>query len=234
MHTVIAGPNPDLLLFCDHASNHVPAELDSLGLPPEDLSRHIAWDIGAAEVTRALAARFECTALLAGVSRLVIDLNRAPGQDGLVPQVSDGTSVPGNRDTDVGARIDSFHAPYHERLAELLNARPGTFAVSLHSFTPHPRSGTPRTLDLGLLAKRDADGGDWASAESFLAALPATWETAINQPYSAYDLNYTVDRHVIPRGLRHLGIEMRQDHIATERGARGFATHIARALETLI
>jgi predicted N-formylglutamate amidohydrolase len=39
------------VLFCDHASNTIPAELDALGLPASELARHIAWDIGAAGVT---------------------------------------------------------------------------------------------------------------------------------------------------------------------------------------
>ena len=234
MHTVLPGANPDLLFFCDHASNHIPAELEGLGVGDQDLQRHIAWDIGAEAVTRHLAAHFAATALIAGVSRLVIDLNRAPGQDGLVPEVSDHTPIPGNRGADVTARLATYHSPYHDTLSDLLDARPATFAVSIHSFTPHPRGGERRTLDLGLLAKRGEHGGDWDSAESFLAHLPGTWETAINAPYSAYDLNYTVDRHVVPRALRHLGIEIRQDHIASQAGARAFAAHIARALEMIL
>ena len=35
------------VLFCDHASNYIPAELDDLGLPACELARHIAWDISA-------------------------------------------------------------------------------------------------------------------------------------------------------------------------------------------
>jgi predicted N-formylglutamate amidohydrolase len=41
-----------VLLICDHASNAVPAALHGLGLIERDLHRHIAYDIGAAEVTR--------------------------------------------------------------------------------------------------------------------------------------------------------------------------------------
>ena len=42
----------DVVLLCEHASNFIPAEYDGLGLSPHELSRHIAWDIGAARVTR--------------------------------------------------------------------------------------------------------------------------------------------------------------------------------------
>ena len=232
-HTRIEGPNPDIVLFCDHASNHVPPELDGLGLPPAELSRHIAWDIGAEAVTRRLAEALGATALVAGVSRLVIDLNRDPASPGLIPEVSDGTVVPANTDMSEAARAERktrYYDPYHAALGELLDSRPGAFAVSVHSFTPHPREGERRDLDLGLLAKREADGGDWASAQGFLGALPEGWTTAINAPYSAYDLNHTVDAHVISRGLRHLGIEIRQDHIGTDEQARAFADRILPAI----
>ena len=44
------------LIICDHASNAIPSAYGTLGLKREALERHIAYDIGAAEVTRALAA----------------------------------------------------------------------------------------------------------------------------------------------------------------------------------
>ena len=58
-----------VLLICDHASNAVPAALHGLGLVERDLHRHIAYDIGAAEVTRLLAAGLDGPAVLAGLSR---------------------------------------------------------------------------------------------------------------------------------------------------------------------
>jgi len=54
-----------LLFLCDHASNAVPAELNLLGLSEADFARHIAYDIGAAELTRRLADLWDAPALLA-------------------------------------------------------------------------------------------------------------------------------------------------------------------------
>ena len=52
-----AVPGAGALLFlCDHASNAVPPGLGSLGLAPALFETHIAHDIGAAVVTRTLAA----------------------------------------------------------------------------------------------------------------------------------------------------------------------------------
>ena len=87
-----------LLLLCDHASKAVPQALGDLGIPDSELSRHIGWDIGAATVSRRLADRLNCGAILCHVSRLVIDPNRRPRLPASMPVVSDGTVVPGNRD----------------------------------------------------------------------------------------------------------------------------------------
>ena len=61
------------LILCDHASNYVPPELDNLGLPPEHLTRHIAYDPGAVEVARFIADSPE---LPAGGSRFFAPADR--------------------------------------------------------------------------------------------------------------------------------------------------------------
>src|ERR1035438_5610933 len=91
------------VFFCDHASNAVPAELDGLGLPASELARHIAWDIGAAGVTEALSETFDAPAILCHTSRLVIDCNRQLDATDLIPEVSDGTVIPGNLHLDKAA-----------------------------------------------------------------------------------------------------------------------------------
>ena len=92
------------VILCDHASNHVPAELNGLGLDPANLARHIAWDIGAAGVARELSVLLDSPAILCGTSRLVIDCNRHPGAVDLIPEVSDGTIVSGNQNLTAQAR----------------------------------------------------------------------------------------------------------------------------------
>ena len=47
------------MLACDHASNALPVALGQLGLGSVELAQHIAWDIGAAQVTRLLAAQLD-------------------------------------------------------------------------------------------------------------------------------------------------------------------------------
>lgn len=85
-----------IVLLCDHASNYIPTELPDLGLPTSELARHIAWDIGAAGVTAALSEIFEAPAIFCNTSRLVIDCNRHLNAPDLIPELSDGTVIPGN------------------------------------------------------------------------------------------------------------------------------------------
>src|SRR4051812_38908414 len=86
-----------LLFLCDHAAAALPDGYDRLGLDPALFKTHIAYDIGAAFVTRALAARFGAAALLGVWSRLLIDLNRGPDDPTLVMKLSDGSVIAGNR-----------------------------------------------------------------------------------------------------------------------------------------
>src|SRR5258708_4145552 len=114
------GAPRDLLFLCDHAANAVPAELGSLGLSLADFQTHIAYDIGAAPLTRALADRFGAPAILARWSRLLVDLNRGADDPTVVMKLSDGRIIPGNRMLDKSAvleRVARYNAPYHERIA---------------------------------------------------------------------------------------------------------------------
>ena len=60
-----SGAKAPLVLACDHASNTIPASLNNLGLAPANLQGHIAWDIGAAAVTRRLSEILQAPAILA-------------------------------------------------------------------------------------------------------------------------------------------------------------------------
>src|SRR5689334_13164883 len=84
------------LVICDHASNAIPPGFGTLGLKREALDRHIAYDIGAAEATRALAGLINAPAVLSTYSRLLIDPNRGLDDPTLVMRYSDGAIVPGN------------------------------------------------------------------------------------------------------------------------------------------
>lgn len=233
-HFISDTGNRDLFIFGDHASSYIPECYENLGLSGDNLTRHIAWDIGTEIIVKKLCEHFGCGGQLASVSRLVIDLNRDCEATGLIPEMSDGTLIPGNQGLSTlerEARIERFYAPYHSELGRRLDVLNTPFVLSVHSFTPRPLTGEARQTDIGLLVKHDE-----VSAEHFIQSFKSKdlsekercFNIGLNLPYSAYDLNYTIDAHIAPRNLRHLAIEIRQDHIQTDKEAIQMADILAK------
>ena len=230
-----SGLGSSLLFFGDHASRYIPKAYDNLGLSGDDLTRHIAWDIGTDELIRNLCQLFGCPAHIASLSRLVIDMNRDPSAQGLIPEISDGTHIPANCGLSAQARadrLDRYYHPYHEGLSRALDALANPFIISVHSFTPKPLSGAARTVDIGFLVKHDPESA--ALAKTILCRANPEFHIGINEPYSAYDLNYTVDRHIAHRGWRHLAIEIRQDHLDTTGKIRIMTNYLSQMIAEII
>ncbi len=218
-----------LLLVCDHAGNRVPRAMGSLGVGQAELDRHIGWDIGAAGVTIALAARLDATAILQNYSRLVIDCNRRPGHPTSVAPVSDGTPIPGNAGAPppwLAARIDEIFNPYHAAIETRLADRTPPAIIAVHSFTPI-MAGSARIWQAGVLHNHDP-----RLAQAMLPLLRA--EGLIvgdNEPYALSDQSdYTIPVHAEQRGLPNLELEIRQDLIAAPQGQHAWATLLARLL----
>jgi predicted N-formylglutamate amidohydrolase len=208
-----------------------------LGLAADDRYAHVAWDIGAAEVTRGLARRLGCPAVLAGISRLVIDCNRQPGDPGSIPANSCGVPVPGNvgiDDAEADARAERWFWPYHHEigtvLAHLLRRGRVPAMVSVHSFTPCMGTAA-RPWHVGVLSNRDL-----RMAEPVIRALRARPDLVVgdNQPYSARELNYTLDTHAGAAGLPHVSFEIRQDLLADSAGCERWADLLAEVLRPVL
>jgi predicted N-formylglutamate amidohydrolase len=224
----------DLLLTADHAGRVIPQRLGRLGLPESELLRHIGWDIGIAAVTEQLSAALDATAVLQTYSRLVIDCNRDPTVASSIPEISETTEIPGNRDLSAeqraGRRAEIF-APYHARIDGLLDARQAaarrTVYVAMHSFTPVFK-GESRAMQVGVLYNRDA-----RLANIMLDLLRAEGDLVVgdNAPYAVSDVtDYGVPVHAERRGLPHVEIEIRQDLIADEAGQAEWAARFVRLL----
>lgn len=226
-----------ILLVCDHASRAIPRSLGTLGLDAEALSRHIAWDIGAADLTRRLAERLGAPAVLAGYSRLVIDLNRQPGDPQSILDVSDGVVVPGNLQLAVEqqeARAESFHWPYHhavdQAFARLRRSGPEPLFFSVHTFTP-TLGGEDRFWDLGVLWNRDP-----RIAVPLIEILREREHLQVgdNQPYDGKEIAYTLNLHAGSAGLAHCAVEVRQDHCESAAELDEFGDLLADALERIL
>jgi predicted N-formylglutamate amidohydrolase len=219
------------VIFCDHASNRIPAELDNLGLPASELARHIAWDIGAAGVTAELSETLDSPAILCGTSRLVIDCNRQLNARDLIPEVSDGTEIPGNRNLSQGAkrlRIQQWFDPYHEAIESVIEARThASIAISIHSMTPS-LAGAARPWQIALSSHKDR-----SLVEPMLEALrrPGDITVGDNQPYDLDPaVDYSTPFHAMRRNMPHLQVEFRQDEIANVAGQVTWARRFAKAL----
>jgi predicted N-formylglutamate amidohydrolase len=222
----------DIVLTADHAGRAIPRRLGTLGLPQSELDRHIGWDIGIAGVTERLSEALDAPAIFQTYSRLVIDCNRSPEVPSSIPEISEATAIPGNRDLSAAdrlARRREIFTPYHECIDRLLDARADrrTVLVAMHSFTP-VFHGESRAMQVGVLYNRDA-----RLARILLDLLRAEPGLTIgdNAPYSVSDLtDYTVPVHAERRGLPHVEIEIRQDLIADEDGQAAWAARFVRLL----
>lgn len=236
--TRIAGnPASGVVFLCDHAQNTIPPEYKSLGLPAEQLQRHIAYDIGAEALTRHLAGLFEAPAVMSQFSRLLIDPNRGEDDPTLVMRFSDGAIVPGNArigEDEVERRIKRFFRPYDEAVSETIETaiRSGILPVivSIHSFTPFWR-GVPRPWQAGIL---------WASDGRFsrplIEALRAEGDLTVgdNEPYQGALKGDVIDRHALRRGLSNTLIEVRQDLIADDGGVALWANRLYRVMRPIL
>jgi len=234
--------NPDgagrVVLIADHAGRAIPAALGTLGLDEVALARHIAWDIGIADVTRRLAERLDAPAVLAGYSRLVIDCNRHLDDPTSIAQVSDGVDIPGNRGLTAAQRARRAEAcfrPYHEAVSRVIEGRRRAGAVpalvSMHSFTPI-FAGVERPWHVGVLWNRDP-----RLAVPLMQKLRADPAICVgdNEPYSGRDEHgYSIHVHGQQLGLAHVLIELRQDLIDTRHGAVEWADRLADVLAEIL
>src|SRR5262245_13583448 len=224
------GPSPCVLIV-EHASNRLPESVGTLGLQASDLERHIAWDIGAEQVARRLSQLIDAPLLLQRYSRLAYDCNRPPDSPDAMPEISETTHIPGNRNLSLAdrlARIRQIYRPFHAAIAELLDARAAegtrSVVVTVHSFTP-VYQGRPRSVELGLLYDRDA-----RLAERLIGTFPGV-DARSNQPYGPADgVLHTLNMHAAPRGLEHVMIEIRNDLVSDGRGQEQWAERLRASL----
>ncbi len=220
------------LIAVDHASNAIPASLDSLGLTDHDLQRHIAYDIGALDVAKIIAEELQAPLIYQNYSRLVIDSNRRPEARDAIPEISEYTSIPGNKPIskqDRQKRIDEIHQPYHQAISDMLDNWQGNnpIFVAIHSCTPVYKEEV-RELEIGCLY-----GNDRRFAGLVLNCLQKKIGSAAadNQPYQvSLENDYSIPVHAEERHLLYVEIEFRQDLISDAEGVRKWASILKAAL----
>ncbi|MEA1888245.1 MAG: N-formylglutamate amidohydrolase [Pseudomonadota bacterium] len=228
-----------VLLVGDHVSNLIPGSLKQLGLEDWVLQEHVTYDIGTRKLLTHLVDHLDARAVMAGYSRLVIDLNRSLEDASVMPEASDNIPIPGNQGLsaeDRNRRIHSFYTPYRAAIDHALHGfRQRDIVpalIAIHSFTPQ-MAGFERPWHIGLLW--DKDPRIPLQLLQRLRAHPEAINVGDNEPYSGkHPADYTIDHHAEAAGLPHVSIEVRQDLINTEAGAEKWATILAEALTGIL
>jgi predicted N-formylglutamate amidohydrolase len=227
-----------VVLVADHASPYFPAGMNQLGLADWVLEQHVSWDIGSDQLARHLADELDAQLVLAGFSRLIVDPNRQPDDPSAFPEISDGIAIPGN--IGIGARekalrIRCFFKPYHDAITDRINAflargiAPAVIAV--HTCTP-VFDRVVRPWHIGIMWDKDP-----RIPQPLIEYFRQREDICIgdNEPYSgSHPHDFTIDYHAEPGGLPHVGIEVRQDLVADDSGARQWAETLAQGLRGIL
>jgi predicted N-formylglutamate amidohydrolase len=225
------------LVTCDHASNRVPDWVagGDLGIAPDDMARHIAWDVGAAGLALALGRALDAPVICSTFSRLVIDPNRGEEDPTLVMKLYDGTIIPANRTVtavEVEQRLQRLYRPYHGGLARLAARRDDTVIVAVHSFTPCLKGRPPRPWHIGVLHSH-LDGRLSLPLINRLRAVPGLC-VGDNEPYDGHLPGDAIDRHALIPGRHNTLIEVRNDLIRTQAEQAHWADLLAPLLEAAL
>jgi predicted N-formylglutamate amidohydrolase len=229
-----SAAHSNFVIVVDHAAARIPRRLGSLGLLEVELTRHIAWDIGALEVARRMARTLDAILLAQNYSRLVIDCNRDPQVASSIPVMSESSEVPGNLNlstADAALRRREIFDPYHERIRQVLDQRLAagrkTVLIAQHTMTDLYKT-SRREMHAAVLYNRDR-----RFAGLVLDQLRQEKELIVadNEPYYVSDAtDYTIPHHGERRSLPHVEIEIRQDLVSAAAGQAQWAARIARAL----
>ena len=225
-----------VVVSCEHASNRLPAGMD---LDPRLQALHIAWDPGARHLARRLARKFEAPLHEGRYSRLVVDLNRSPGNRMLIRQISDGHRIPFNyalTDEDREDRVQRYYRPYREAVSRSVReviAREGRCVhLCVHTYTP-ALAGKVRGNDIGLLHD-PAWGIERQVCDDIRAGVGEESAHVVwfNRPYSgtADGILPALRRENSPKTFVGIEIEVNQKYAGDVGALNGIAKNLGRAL----
>jgi predicted N-formylglutamate amidohydrolase len=228
------------VLICEHAGQLIPTSQGSLGIDAETMSTHIGWDIGAAELSRALSKLLDAPLIMQRYSRLWFDCNRDIDAADAIVEVSDGTTIPANLNLsmeDCKLRYELAYQPFCEAITEVIDAcvarGESPAIVTIHSFTPVFK-GEVRELHLGVLHDTDstlADGILGRTSKANESVVSFEIDAQRNKPYAAKDgVTHTLALHGVQRQLNNVMLEVRNDLITDEQGQKHWAQCLALLL----
>jgi predicted N-formylglutamate amidohydrolase len=224
------------LVSCEHGGNHVPKEYAPLFAgAARVLATHRGYDLGALEVAREFGRRLGVTPFAATTTRLVVDLNRSPGNRNLFSAFTRSLT-----DAERAAALAAHYWPYRraveDAVASAVAAGETVLHVSAHSFTPELR-GKIRNCDVGFLYDPKIRG-EVRFVEAWHAALGAAAPALVlrrNYPYRGVSdaLVTQLRRRFGKCGYVGMELEVNQKHVG-RRGWRALVAVLAATLATAV
>lgn len=222
-----------VLVSCEHGGNRVPAAYAPLFADAADvLATHRGYDLGALEVARAFGRRLGVEVFAGTTTRLVVDLNRSPGNRNVFSTYTRSLAAE-QRAAALAAHYWPYRNAVEDSVAQALAAGETVLHVSAHSFTPVLR-GEVRNCDVGFLYDPRI-AGEVRFIEAWHAALAAAAPKLTlrrNYPYrGASDSLVThLRRHYAGRGYVGMELELNQKHV----GRAGWRALVAVLGATLV
>jgi predicted N-formylglutamate amidohydrolase len=199
------------------------------------LATHRGFDLGALAVARAFGRRLGVTPFTATTTRLVVDLNRSPGNRNLFSAYT-RPLTPAQRGEALAKHYWPYRTAVDDCVAAALAAGETVLHVSAHSFTPVMR-GAVRHCDVGFLYDPRRRGEVRFVAEWYAALHAAAPELVLrrNYPYRGVSdaLVTQLRRRYGSRGYVGMELEINQKHVGA-RGWRALVTVLAATLEAAV
>jgi predicted N-formylglutamate amidohydrolase len=196
------------------------------------LATHRGFDLGALDVARAFGRRLGVEPFTATTTRLVVDLNRSPGNRNVFSAYTRSLT-----ETQKAAALATHYWPYRNAVQAAVEKAVGdgdaVLHVSTHSFTPELR-GEVRNCDVGFLYD-PRRAPEVRFIEAWYAALRAAAPELTlrrNYPYSGVSdaLVTHLRRRYGSRGYVGMELEINQKHA----GTRGWRSLVAVLGTTLL
>jgi predicted N-formylglutamate amidohydrolase len=183
------------------------------------LATHRGYDLGAVEVARAFGRRLGVTPFAGKTTRLVVDLNRSPGNRNVFSAYTRPLSAE-QRAAALAAHYWPYRNAVEDSVAQAVRAGEPVLHVSAHSFTPVLR-GEVRNCDVGFLYD-PGHRGEVRFIELWHAALAAAAPALTlrrNYPYRGVSdsLVTHLRRRYGGRGYVGMELEINQKHVGSAR-----------------
>lgn len=211
--------NASLLITVEHASSKWPESEADPGLQSDWQDQAYAYDRGAALLAESIAKEINCCVILGEYSRILVDLNRVPGDPDIVSDrlagIDEGKKIPGNvnlsnRQRD--DRIKQYYVPYHDKIRDVMQLKNIKRYISIHSYSSiDTNDGSTHPWKLGIQYPIETDMVK--SALTFFRNLHGD-EIGDNCPYDLRELSPgAISLHAAPYGIDNIELEFRDDQL---------------------